>query len=71
MRTQGDGYYSLLWPDQLHLLMSCVTSNARMANSTGYCLGAAIPIIFHECPLVAIILAGHPTTLFLYLSQSV
>ena len=71
MRTQGDGYYSLLWPDQLHLLMSCVTSNARMANSTGSCLGAAIPIIFHEFPLVAIILAGHPTTLFLYLSQSV
>ena len=32
---------------------------------------AAIPIIFHEFPLVAIILAGHPTTLFLYLSQSV
>ena len=51
--------------------MPCVTINARMANSTPSCLSAAIPIIFHESPLVAFILAGLPTTLFLYLSQSV
>ena len=51
--------------------MPCVTINARMANSTVSCLYAAIPIIFHESPLVAVILAGFPTTLFLYLSQSV
>ena len=63
VRTQVYGYYSLLWPDQLHRLMSCVTSNARMANSTPSCLGAAVPIIFHKSPLVAVILAGlshHP-----------
>jgi len=71
MRTQGDGYDSLLWPDQLHLLMSCITSNARMASSTAFCLSGAVPIIFHESPLVAVILAGLPTTLFLYLRQSV
>ena len=51
--------------------MLCVISNARMAGSAASCLGATVPIIFHEFPLVAIILAGHPTTLFLYLSQSV
>ena len=71
VRTQGYGYYSLLWPDQLYLLMPCVTINARMANSTVSCLYAAVPIIFHDSPLVAIILAGLLTTLFLYLSQSV
>ena len=70
VRTQGYGYYSLLWPDQLYLLMPCVTINARMANSTVSCLYAAVPIIFHESPLVAIILAGLLTTLFLYLHQS-
>ena len=51
--------------------MPCVTSNARMANSTAFRLSATIPIIFHESPLVAIILAGLLTTLFLYLHQSV
>ena len=51
--------------------MLCVTSNARMAGSTASCLDAAIPIIFHESPLVAIILAGLLTTLFLYIHQSV
>ena len=71
VRTQGYCYYSLPCYDQVHLLMPCVTSNARMANSTVSCLCAAIPIIFHESPLVAIILAGLLTTLFLYLHQSV
>ena len=66
----GSCYYSHLCY-QLHLLLPYVTNNARMANSTGPCLGATVPIIFHEFPLVAIILAGHPTTLFLYLRQSV
>ena len=51
--------------------MPCVTINARMANSAASCLYAAVLIIFHESPLVAIILAGLPTTLFPYLSQSV
>ena len=51
--------------------MPCVTINARIANSTASCLYAAVPIIFHESPLVAIILAGLLTTLFLYLRQSV
>ena len=51
--------------------MPCVTINARMANSTVSRLSAAVPIIFHESPLVAIILAGLLTTLFLYLRQSV
>ena len=51
--------------------MPCVTSNARMADSTASCLDAALPIIFHEYPLVAIILAGLLTILFLYLHQSV
>ena len=67
----GSCYYSLLRSDQLHLLTPCVNSNARMANSANSCLSAAIPIIFHESPLVAVILAGIPTTLFLYLRQSV
>ena len=67
----GYFYYSLLRSNQLHQLMPCVTSNARMADSTVSCLYAAIPIIFHESPLVAIILAGFLTTLFLYLHQSV
>ena len=67
----GSCYYSILCFDKLHLLMLCVTSNARMANSTAFRLSAAIPIIFHESPLVAIILAGLLTTLFLYLRQSV
>ena len=67
----GSCYYSILCFDKLHLLMLCVTSNARMANSTAFRLSATIPIIFHESPLVAVILAGFPTTLFLYLSQSV
>ena len=67
----GSCYYSHLSFDQLHLLMPCVTSNARIANSAACCLGAAIPIIFHESPLVAIILAGLLTTLSLYLHQSV
>ena len=67
----GYFYYSLLRSNQLHQLMPCVTSNARMADSTVSCLYAAIPIIFHESPLVAVILAGIPTTLFLYLRQSV
>ena len=67
----GSCYYSILCFDKLHLLMLCVTSNARMANSTDSCLSAAVPIIFHESPLVAIILAGLPTTLFLYLRQLV
>ena len=51
--------------------MPCVTINARMANSAASCLYAAVLIIFHESPLVAFILAGLPTTLFPYLSQSV
>ena len=51
--------------------MPRVNSNARMANSTDSCLSAAVPIIFHESPLVAIILTGLLTTLFLYLRQSV
>ena len=51
--------------------MPCVTSNARMASSAASCLCAAIPIIFHESPLVAIILARLLTILFLYLHQSV
>ena len=51
--------------------MPCVTINARMANSAASCLYAAVLIIFHESPLVAVILAGIPTTLFLYLRQSV
>ena len=51
--------------------MPCVTINARMANSTMSRLSATIPIVFHESPLVAIILAGFLTTLFLYLRQSV
>ena len=67
----GSCYYSNLCFDQLHLLMPCVTSNARMASSTASCLWAANPIIFHESPLVAIILAWLPTTLFRYLHQSV
>ena len=67
----GSCYYSHLCFDQSHLLMPCVTINARMANSTMSRLSATIPIIFHESPLVAVILAGFPTTLFLYLSQSV
>ena len=67
----GSCYYSLLRSDQLHLLTPCVNSNARMANSANSCLSAAIPIIFHESPLVAVILAGLPTTLFLHRYQSV
>ena len=71
VRTQGISYNALIWPDQLHRMMPCVTSNARMANNTPSCLGAAVPIIFHESPWVAIILAELPTTLFLSLRQSV
>ena len=71
VRTQGISYNALICFDQVHLLMPRVNSNARMANSTDSCLSAAVPIIFHESPLVAFILAGLPTTLFLYLSQSV
>ena len=67
----GCCYYSLLRSDQLHLLTPCVNSNARMANSANSCLSAALPIIFHESPLVAIILARLLTILFLYLRQSV
>ena len=66
-----NSYYSLLWPDQLHRLMPCVTGNARMASSTVLCLNAAIPIFFHESPLVAVIPAGLLTILFLSLRQSV
>ena len=71
VRTQGISYNALICFDQVHLLMPRVNSNARMANSTDSCLSAAVPIIFHESPLVAIILAGFLTTLFLYLHQSV
>ena len=39
-------------------------------DSTPFYWSAAIPIIFHESPLVAIILARLLTTLFLYLHQS-
>ena len=67
----GSCYYSLLRSDQLHLLTPCVNSNARMANSTMSCLCATVPAIFHKSPLVAIILAGLLTTLFLSLRQSV
>ena len=45
-RTQGYFYYSLLWPDQLHLLMPCVTSNARMASSAALCLVLPSPSSF-------------------------
>ena len=36
--------------------MCCVYSHARMASSTSLCLGFAVPIIFHESPMVAFIL---------------
>lgn len=36
--------------------MCCAYSHARMASSTSLCLGFAVPIIFHESPMVAFIL---------------
>ena len=35
--------------------MCCVCSHARMASSTSLWLGFAVPIIFHESPMVAFI----------------
>ena len=45
--------------------MCCVCSHARMASSTSLCLGFAVPIIFHESPMVAFILCRLLTILFL------
>ena len=36
--------------------MCCVYSHARIASSTSLCSGFAVPIIFHESPMVAFIL---------------
>ena len=36
--------------------MCCVYSHARMASSASLCLGFAVPIIYHESPMVAFIL---------------
>ena len=36
--------------------MCCVCSHARMASSASLCLDFAVPIIFHESPMVAFIL---------------
>ena len=36
--------------------MCCVYSHARMASSASLCLDFAVPIIFHESPMVAFIL---------------
>ena len=48
-------------------LMCCVYCHARMASSTSLCLGFAVPIIFHESPMVAFILCWFLTILFLSL----
>ena len=47
--------------------MCCVCSHARIASSASLWLGFAVPIIFHESPMVAFILCWFLTILFLSL----
>ena len=47
--------------------MCCVYSHARIASSASLWLGFAVPIIFHESPMVAFILCWLLTILFLSL----
>ena len=71
LRTLGRLLHSTKLFISVPCLMCCAYSHARMASSTSLCLGFAVPIIFHESPMVAFILCWLLTILFLSLHLSV